>query len=160
MRRAIWQNYEIDLIDPPAHWGDMRQHVFYGAALPFLRHGDEPPLPQFPPPPRLQQSRTEFKPLPETACAAMPFHGARTQRGKLAHPQCGVPYHRGAFAAWSMTASFQDAFARLPAMTDFLEVAIFDGFARRGRTRHHHLVFKGAPIGGWAHGAARHNPRG
>ncbi len=31
MREALAQ-VETDLIDAPAHWGDMRQHVFYGAA--------------------------------------------------------------------------------------------------------------------------------
>ena len=30
--RTALKNLDLDLPDAPAKWGDMRQHVFYGAA--------------------------------------------------------------------------------------------------------------------------------
>jgi len=67
MRNAL-KNLDLDLPDTPAKWGDMRQHVFYGA----LCAAGEPGLRQFSPTPSLNgPARIPPVPAPSGADAVL-----------------------------------------------------------------------------------------
>lgn len=125
---------------PPARWGDMRQHKFYGALYHFLvlvanrrytgyrTHREISVLQEF----RLNFRR--FLLSPYDALARM-REGRAVERG-------GFPYvlvlmqleHDASFRAHS-------GFARMSQFTD----QVMEDFARAA-PRHHHLVFKAHPL--------------
>jgi capsular polysaccharide export protein len=139
MQRAL-ERTEIDLIDAPAHWGDMRQHVYFGAAYHarvmlmnrryqgFQGHRD------------LSVS-TEFG-LYLKRLLAMPFHAIERRVATWRVRTGGFPYHL-ALLQLEHDSSFQ-MHSPFSTMTEFLAVAI-EGFAK-GAPRHHHLVFKAHPL--------------
>ncbi|WP_033315391.1 capsule biosynthesis protein [Limimaricola hongkongensis] len=138
--RAALERSDPEITEAPAHWGDMRQHVFYGALYHWFvlfrnrtyagfRAHRELPL------------ATEAR-LYTTRLLLMPFIAldrivatARIRRG-------GYPYHL-ALLQLEHDASFR-AHSPFDRMSDFLELVI-EGFAR-GAPRHHHLVFKAHPL--------------
>jgi capsular polysaccharide export protein len=139
MREAL-RNSDLDLPEAPAHWGDMREHVFYGALYHWFvlfRNG----------------SYRNFRTHRDQSVAAETWLYTRrlllmpwiwlgrlvaTARVRLG----GWPYHL-VLLQLEHDASFRmhSPFTR---QAEFLELVI-DGFAR-GAPRHHHLVFKAHPL--------------
>jgi len=139
MQRAL-ENSEIDLVDAPAHWGDMRHHVFYG----FTYHawillanrayrGFRPH--------RALNVRAEFS-LYLKRLISMPFHAIERRLATWRVRTGGFPYHL-ALLQLEHDSSFQ-MHSPFNTMTEFLDCAI-KGFAE-GAPRHHHLVFKAHPL--------------
>ena len=138
--RAALAKSDLDLPETPAHWGDMRQHVFWGAAY----HGAV----------MLANWRfRNFRPHRDLTVAqeawlyakrlmAMPLSGAQRLVSTRRVVNGGYPYHL-ALLQLEHDSSFQ-AHSPFDTMTDFLEVVV-RGFAD-GAPRHHHLVFKAHPL--------------
>lgn len=125
---------------PPAHWGDMRQHVFYGALYHWFvmfRNGD-------------YRNFRPHRDLPVTKefllylerLLLMPFHAISRRIETLRIRFGGFPYHL-ALLQLEHDSSFQ-MHSPFASMTDFLS-EIVEGFAR-GAARHHHLVVKAHPL--------------
>lgn len=125
---------------PPAHWGDMRHHIFYGALYHWFvmfRNGDYRNFR----PHRSLGVAAEFRlyvkrlmTLPLTALDRM----IATTRIRLG----GFPYHL-ALLQLEHDSSFR-MHSPFASMTDFLELVI-EGFSK-GAPGHHHLVFKAHPL--------------
>ncbi|WP_417597448.1 capsule biosynthesis protein [Pararhodobacter oceanensis] len=139
MSKAL-ETCETDLIDAPAHWGDMRHHVFYGFAyhawilLANRRYRGFRPH-------RALSVGAEFQ-LYLKRLISMPFiaieRRIETRRVRMG----GFPYHL-ALLQLEHDSSFQQH-SPFSTMTEFLDCAI-RGFAE-GAPRHHHLVFKAHPL--------------
>lgn len=139
MRVALAQS-ELDVPEAPAHWGDMRHHVFYGALYHWFvmfRNGEY----------RKSQRHRELPLMAETALYTrrlllMPFIALDRMLSTFRIKHGGYPYHI-ALLQLEHDASFQmhSPFTR---MEEFLSVVI-EGFAK-GAPRHHHLVFKAHPL--------------
>ncbi|UWQ20061.1 capsule biosynthesis protein [Jannaschia sp. W003] len=142
MRRAL-AALDLDLPDAPAHWGDMRHHVFYGALYHWFvlsrgalglgyrgyrPHRDITVGREF----RLYLRRLAF--MPATALRRRISQG-RITRG-------GFPYHL-CLLQLEHDASFR-AHSPYRSMTEFLEEVV--GAFARGAPSHHHLVFKAHPL--------------
>jgi capsular polysaccharide export protein len=139
MRDALAQS-DMDTHLPPARWGDMRQHVFYGALYHwfvmfrngdyrnFRRHRELPVAREF----SLYFNRLMLTPIQILERGIATF---RIRNG-------GFPYHV-ALLQLEHDSSFQEhsPFSR---MTEFLQATI-DGFAK-GAPGHHHLVIKAHPL--------------
>ncbi len=139
MRTAL-EGLDLDLPDAPAKWGDMRQHVFYGALYHyhvFLRNSA---YANFQPHRRLTVGQ-EFR-LYLRRLALMGFHWIDRVQATWRIKTGGFPYHL-ALLQLAHDASFRDH-GPFATMTEFLEVLI-EGFAR-GAPGHHHLVFKAHPL--------------
>ncbi|WGH79538.1 capsule biosynthesis protein [Jannaschia ovalis] len=131
---------DLDLPDAPAHWGDMRHHVFYGALYHFLvlarpgryrrwrPHRDITVMAEF----RLYLRRL----------LTMPFTALRRAIATRRITQGGFPYHL-CLMQLEHDASFR-AHSPYGAMAEFLEEVVA-GFAE-GAPRHHHLVLKAHPL--------------
>jgi len=139
MRRAL-QDAAGDQPEAPAHWGDLRQHVFYGA----LYHGFVMALNRGYPGFRPHRDITvmqEFR-LYLRRLLSMPWHRlerwwthARVQRG-------GFPYHL-VLLQLEHDSSFR-MHSPFDSQRDFIAL-VMEGFAR-GAPGHHHLVFKAHPL--------------
>lgn len=139
MQRVL-ADAELDIPEAPAHWGDMRHHIFYGALYHwfvmflnrryrgFRAHRDLPVAKEF----QLYLKRLLL--MPVQALERIIATG-RVRRG-------GFPYHL-ALLQLAHDASFT-AHSRFTSITEFLDTAIA-GFAE-GAPRHHHLVFKAHPL--------------
>ncbi|WP_394178100.1 capsule biosynthesis protein [Yoonia maritima] len=139
MRTRLAQG-ATDIPTPPSHWGDMRQHIFYGALYHWFVMFRNSGYPQFRPHRALPIRREAI--LYSKRLLLMPFLAAHrayaTQRIKAG----GYPYHIALLqlehdASFQAHSSFEDTHA-------FLKVVI-DGFAA-GAPAHHHLVFKAHPL--------------
>jgi capsular polysaccharide export protein len=139
MREAL-ENSDMDAPLPPASWGDMRQHIFYGAVY----HGCVMLLNR-----RYRNFRPhralgvpqEFK-LYLQRLLLMPAQAIdrRIATWRIRHG--GFPYHL-ALLQLEHDSSFQ-MHSPFSTMTEFLETVI-DGFAK-GAPPHHHLVVKAHPL--------------
>jgi capsular polysaccharide export protein len=139
MRRALEQT-ELDLIDAPAHWGDMRQHVWYGFAYHACVLLANRAYRGFRPHRALnvrQEAMLHLRRL-----LAMPRHAIERRIATWRVRTGGFPYHL-ALLQLEHDSSFQ-MHSPFSTMTEFLETAI-RGFAQ-GAPRHHHLVFKAHPL--------------
>ncbi|WP_422072641.1 capsule biosynthesis protein [Tranquillimonas rosea] len=131
---------ELDLPDAPARWGDMRQHIFYGALyhawvmLANRRYANFRPH-------RDLHVRQEFR-LYLRRLVLMPWHWADRVLATHRIKTGGFPYHL-ALLQLAHDSSFR-RHSRFASMTEFLDLVI-EGFAR-GAPRHHHLVFKAHPL--------------
>lgn len=136
----ILANSVLDIPEAPAHWGDMRQHVFYGALYHWFVMFRNGPYRNFRAHRALPVTK-EFQ-LYIKRLFLMPLHWAdrvaATTRIKLS----GFPYHV-ALLQLEHDSSFQ-MHSPFQSMSDFLEVTI-EGFAN-GAPQHHHLVFKAHPL--------------
>lgn len=139
MRKAL-KNCDTDLLDPPAHWGDMRQHVFYGAlyhAFVMLANrryrGFQPH--------RALRVRQEFG-LYLRRLLLMPVHAIERRLATRRIRIGGFPYHL-ALLQLEHDSSFR-MHSPFSTMTEFIADCI-EGFAQ-GAPRHHHLVFKAHPL--------------
>jgi capsular polysaccharide export protein len=138
--QAALTKVDLDLPDTPATWGDMRQHMFWGA----LYHGcvalGRRIYANFRPHRALtvgQEFQLYFKRF-----MLMPVHRLERRLATRAIRHGGFPYHL-AILQLEHDASFRDH-SPFASMTDFLALVI-EGFAK-GAARHHHLVFKAHPL--------------
>ncbi|MDA7427213.1 capsule biosynthesis protein CapA [Primorskyibacter aestuariivivens] len=125
---------------PPGHWGDTRQHVFYGALYHWFvmfRNGDYRHFRAH----RELPVTTEFR-LYLQRLLLMPFHALERAVSTFRIRNGGYPYHL-CLLQLEHDSSFQmhSPFTR---MTEFLETVV-EGFAQ-GAPGHHHLVFKAHPL--------------
>lgn len=135
----------LDLSDmeaplPPAHWGDMRQHMFYGALYHWFVMFRNGRYRNFRPHRALtvaQEFRLYLKRL-----LLLPAHAADRRLATWRIRSSGFPYHL-ALLQLEHDSSFQ-MHSPFGSMTDFLEL-LFEGFAA-GAPRHHHLVIKAHPL--------------
>jgi len=139
MRTALARS-EIDWPDAPPKWGEMRQHIFYGALYHFFvmvrngpyrhfrPHRDITVFDEF----RLHLRRLMLSPLyvAERALAT-----ARVRMG-------GFPFHL-VLLQLEHDASFR-MHSPFASQTEFIDL-VMAGFAR-GAPTHHHLVFKAHPL--------------
>lgn len=138
--QAALADAELDIPEAPAHWGDMRHHIFYGALYHwfvifanrkyrgFRPHRDLPASKEF----RLYLQRLLL--MPAIAADRM----LATMRIKYG----GFPYHLVPLQL-EHDSSFQQH-SPFSDMTEFLNL-VLEGFAQ-GAPRHHHIVFKAHPL--------------
>jgi len=139
MRKAL-ANSDMDTALPPASWGDMRQHIFYGAAyhgcvlLLNRRYRNFRPH-------RALSVRQEFA-LYLQRLVLMPAQAIERRIATFRIRYGGFPYHL-ALLQLEHDASFQmhSPFSTMP---EFLETVV-DNFAQ-GAPKHHHLVVKAHPL--------------
>ncbi len=131
---------DMDLPDAPARWGDMRQHVFYGAiyhGFVLLRNGAYRNFR----PHRDMTVRQEFR-LYLRRLLLMPWHKAERTLETRRIKHCGHPYHL-VLLQLEHDASFRNH-SPFATMAEFLALCI-EGFAK-GAPPHHRLVFKAHPL--------------
>ena len=139
MESALSQ-IDIELPDAPATWGDMRQHMFWGAlyhgcvALGFRAYQAFQPH-------RDLTVGQEFL-LYLKAFLLMPLHRLQRRIATWRIRFGGFPYHL-AILQLEHDASFRDH-SPFASMAEFLGV-VMAGFAG-GAPKHHHLVFKAHPL--------------
>ncbi len=125
---------------PPSHWGDMRQHVFYGAAYHWFvlflnqRYRNFRPHRELP---VSQEFRLYFKRL-----LRMPIHRLERFWATARARKGGFPYHL-VLLQLGHDSSVQNH-SGYSCMTEFLEEVI-EGFAK-GAPKHHRLVVKEHPL--------------
>lgn len=139
MRTAL-ARVDLDLPDTPATWGDMRQHMFWGALYHgFVALGGRA-YRSFRPHRALTVGQ-EFQ-LYLKRFLLMPLHRLERRLATARIRRGGFPYHL-AILQLEHDASFR-AHSPFASMTDFLALVI-EGFAE-GAPQHHHLVFKAHPL--------------
>lgn len=138
--QSVLEQSDIDAPLPPGHWGDMRQHVFYGALyhwfVLFRNRGYKNFLPH-----RGVSVFKEFR-LHLQRLVLMPFHAVARRFSTWRIRNEGFPYHL-ALMQLEHDSNFQKH-SPFATMADFLEHVI-SGFAE-GAPCHHHLVFKAHPL--------------
>ena len=139
MRAALAQ-CDLSLPDAPAHWGDMRHHVFYGALYHWFVMFRNRRYRGFRPH-RDRGVAREFA-LYLRRLVLMPAHAVGRAVATLRVRRGGFPYHL-CLLQLAHDASFT-AHGPFATMAEFLE-AVIAGFAQ-GAPRHHHLVFKAHPL--------------
>ncbi|MGL4310591.1 MAG: capsule biosynthesis protein [Paracoccaceae bacterium] len=139
MRAALPED-SAELAEAPAHWGDMREHVFYGALYHFFVLALNRRYSGFRPH-RALGVAAEFR-LYLRKLALLPWHAAERALTTRRIRAGGFPYHL-VLLQLDHDASFRDhgPFAGTP---DFIE-ACLAGFAA-GALPDDHLVFKAHPL--------------
>ena len=138
--RAQLAESDPDLRDVPANWGDMRQHVFYGALYHFQVLARNGAFRNFRPHRRLTVRR-EFR-LHLRRLLLMPLHAAQRRIATRRIHDGRFAYHL-ALLQLSHDASVQHH-SDIPSMSDFLDRCLA-AFAA-GAPVHHHLVVKAHPL--------------
>jgi capsular polysaccharide export protein len=139
MRRALARP-GADAPHPPGHWGDMREHVFYGALYHFFVMALNRAYPNFRPHRSIgvvQEFRLHLRRL-----MLMPLHRLERVLASRRIRRGGFPFHT-VLLQLEHDASFR-SHSDLPSMADFIALCL-DGFAT-GAPLHHHLVFKAHPL--------------
>ncbi|MFK7754858.1 MAG: capsule biosynthesis protein [Sedimentitalea sp.] len=139
MQTALAQS-DMEAPLPPAHWGDMRHHVFYGALYHWFVLFRNRAFRHFRPH-RAQSVAREFG-LYARRLMLMPLHMLERSWATLRIRNGGFPYHL-ALLQLEHDSSFQQH-SPFSTMTEFLS-EIVTGFAA-GAPRHHHLVVKAHPL--------------
>lgn len=139
MRRAL-EKADMDLPDAPPRWGDMRQHIFWGALYHWFVLTGFRAYRNFRPH-RSLTVRQEFL-LYLRRLALMPFHALERRIATWRIRFGGFPYHL-VILQLAHDASFRDH-SPFTTMTEFLSL-VTEGFAK-GAAPHHHLVFKAHPL--------------
>lgn len=125
---------------PPAHWGDMRQHMFYGALyhwfVMFWNRGYRNFRPH-----RALPVTKEFQ-LYLQRLLLIPVHAIDRRLATRRVRTGGFPYHL-ALLQLEHDSAFQ-VHSPFSTMTEFL-AQVIEGFAK-GAPRHHHLVIKAHPL--------------
>ena len=138
--QAALAKADMELPDAPARWGDMRQHMFWGALYHgFVALGGRA-YRNFRPHRALSVGQ-EFR-LYLRRFLLMPVHRWERRLATRRIRRGGFPYHL-AILQLEHDASFRDH-SPFASMTDFLALVI-EGFAK-GAPAHHHLVFKAHPL--------------
>ncbi|MCV2881421.1 capsule biosynthesis protein [Actibacterium sp. XHP0104] len=138
--RAALAEADVEQPHAPAHWGDMRQHIFYGALYHFCVLARNRDYAHFRPH-RALPVRREFA-LYLKRLLMIPAIATRRLIATRRIRHGGFPYHL-VLLQLEHDASFQ-AHSRFSTMAEFLELCI-EGFAK-GAPAHHHLVFKAHPL--------------
>ena len=139
MQRVLARS-DAEMPEAPGHWGDMKEHVFYGALYhAFVLVGNRR-YRQFRPH-RAIPVAAEFR-LYLKRLALMPWHWIDRAIATTRIKSGGFPYHL-VLLQLEHDASFRHH-SPLASMTDFIETVIA-GFAA-GAPSHHHLVFKAHPL--------------
>ncbi|CTQ49763.1 capsule biosynthesis protein [Jannaschia donghaensis] len=138
--RAALAELDLDLPDAPAHWGDMRHHVFYGMLYHWFVVSRPGRYARY----RSHRDITVFKEfrLYLRRLVTMPFTALERKISTRRITHGGFPYHL-CLMQLEHDASFR-AHSPYASMTDFLEEVV-DGFAK-GAPTHHHLVLKAHPL--------------
>ncbi len=138
--KAMLELSDLDVPAPPAHWGDMRQHVFYGAIYHWFVMFRNGKYRNFRPHRDLPLSTETM--LYTRRLLLMPFLALDRMIAQARIRYGGFPYHL-ALLQLEHDSSFQmhSPFTR---MAEFLDLVV-DGFAK-GAPQHHHLVFKAHPL--------------
>lgn len=139
MQKAL-EKSDMEAPLPPGHWGDMRQHVFYGALYHWFvmfRNGDYRHFRPHRDVPVTKEFRLYLKRL-----LLMPWQAIERRIATLRIRLGGFPYHL-ALLQLEHDSSFQ-MHSPFATQSDFLELVI-DGFAK-GAPQHHHLVVKAHPL--------------
>ncbi|MDB6453659.1 capsule biosynthesis protein [Falsirhodobacter sp. 20TX0035] len=138
MREAL-ERVDMDLPEAPARWGDMRQHVFWGAVYHFFvatGRGFENFRPH-----RDLNVHQEFR-LYLRRLALMPVHHVKRRLATRRIMRGGFPYHL-VLMQLAHDSSFR-MHSPFGSITEFLEL-VTSAFAV-GAPPHHHLVFKAHPL--------------
>jgi len=131
---------DMELPDAPARWGDMRQHVFWGALYHWFVLTGFWDFRNFKPHRKLtvwQEFLLYCKRL-----ALMPLHRWERALATFRIRHGGFPYHL-VLLQLEHDSSFQ-MHSPFSSMTEFLAL-VMEGFAT-GAARHHHIVFKAHPL--------------
>lgn len=139
MRKTL-ANTELTTPEAPSHWGDMRQHVFYGALYHWFvmfRNGAYRNFKAH----RELGVVAEFK-LYLRRLLMMPAHWVGRVFSTMRIKRGGYPYHL-ALLQLEHDSSFQ-THSPFNKMSDFVDTVI-EGFSK-GAPIHHHLVFKAHPL--------------
>jgi capsular polysaccharide export protein len=139
MKQTLKQS-DVDLREIPSHWGDMRQHVFYGALYHWFVMFANRHYPSFKPHRKLTVAE-EFR-LYLRRFLLMPFQTVERWSATRRIKRGGFPYHL-ALLQLEHDTNFQ-IHSPLSSMSEFVEFTI-GGFAK-GAPPHHHLVFKAHPL--------------
>lgn len=139
MRAALAQA-DMDLPDAPARWGDMRQHMVWGAIYHWFVMTGFWDYRNFRPHRALGVGQ-EFW-LYCKRLVLLPFHALERRLAQWRIRFGGFPYHL-VILQLEHDASFREH-SPFRSMTEFLAL-VTEGFAR-GAAPHHHLVFKAHPL--------------
>ncbi len=139
MRDALAQS-DMEAPLPPGHWGDMRQHIFYGALYHWFVMFRNGAYRNFRPHRDLSVTQ-EFR-LYLKRLLLMPLHRVERLAETLRIRRGGFPYHL-VLMQLEHDASFRQH-SPFASMTEFIEL-VMQGFAE-GAPGHHHLVFKAHPL--------------
>ena len=139
MRKALEQS-DMDTPVPPARWGDMRHHIFYGALYHWFVMFRNGGYRNFRPHRALSVTK-EFQ-LYVQRLLLMPAHAIERRLATRRIRHGGFPYHL-ALLQLEHDSSFQ-MHSPFTTMTEFLDV-VLRGFSE-GAPGHHHLVFKAHPL--------------
>ncbi|MGB7240597.1 MAG: capsular biosynthesis protein, partial [Sulfitobacter sp.] len=134
------EHTDIEALPPPGHWGDTRQHVFYGALYHWFVMFMNGAYSNFRPH-RSLPVRTEFK-LHLKRLFSMPFQAIERRISTWRIKSGGFPYHL-VLLQLEHDSAFQNH-SSFETTTDFL-ATVMDGFVA-GAPGHHHLVFKAHPL--------------
>jgi capsular polysaccharide export protein len=139
MQRAL-EGADMESPMPPAHWGDMREHVFYGALYHWHVMFANGKYPAFKPH-RSLNVRQEFA-LHCLRFLKIPRHAIERRVATWRIRHGGFPYHLCLLQLEHDT-SFQ-SHSPFSTMGEFMELVV-ENFAK-GAPQHHHLVFKAHPL--------------
>jgi capsular polysaccharide export protein len=131
---------DMDLPDAPARWGDMRQHMFWGALYHWFVLAGFWDYRRYRPH-RALSVWQEFI-LYCKRLILLPFHRWERMLASFRIKHGGFPYHL-VLLQLEHDSSFQ-AHSPFATMTEFLAL-VMEGFAK-GASPHHHLVFKAHPL--------------
>lgn len=132
--------YDLEAPMPPSHWGDTRQHVFYGALYHWFVMFANQAFPHFKPHRSLTVGQ-EFKLYLKRLCL-QPTHAIARKLATNRIQRGGFPYHL-VLLQLEHDASLQKH-SPFGKTSEFLEMVI-EQFAI-GAPRHHHLVIKAHPL--------------
>lgn len=139
MQDALAQS-DMEAPLPPGHWGDMRQHMFYGALYHWFVMFRNRQYRNFRPHRALTVTR-EFQ-LYLKRLLLIPAHAIDRSLATWNIRRGGFPYHL-ALLQLEHDSAFQ-AHSPFSTMSEFLEKVI-EGFVE-GAPQHHHLVVKAHPL--------------
>ena len=138
--QADLAQFDMDLPDAPARWGDMRQHMVWGALYHWFVMTGFWDFRNYRPH-RALTVRQEFY-LYCKRLALLPVHRWERMLASFRIKHGGFPYHL-VLLQLEHDSSFQ-MHSPFSTMTEFLGV-VMEGFAK-GAAPHHHLVFKAHPL--------------
>lgn len=138
--QAALSSLDNDVPEAPSHWGDMRQHIFWGAIYHWWVMTGSRAYRGYRPH-RDLTVRQEFG-LYLRRILAMPFHRWERMLAQTRIRQGGFPYHL-VLLQLEHDASFR-MHSPFRTITEFIDL-VMAGFAE-GAPRHHHLVFKAHPL--------------
>ncbi|MEI6099307.1 MAG: capsular biosynthesis protein [Alphaproteobacteria bacterium] len=139
MQQALAQS-DMELPDAPAHWGNMRQHMFWGALYHWFVLTGFWQYRNFRPH-RSLTARQEFL-LYCKRLVLLPYHHLGRLAATWRLQNDSAPYHL-VLLQLEHDASFQ-MHSPFATMTEFLSLVV-EGFAK-GAAPHHQLVFKAHPL--------------